>query len=67
MLAVWLVTFTVLGVPGVRRSLCDGAGLEVGLCCEVKTCVSSSILKSVQNIGQENRTLATGANLTVSG
>jgi hypothetical protein len=48
LLAVWLVTFTVLGVGGVRRPLCDGAGLEVGLCCEVKICVPSSILKSVQ-------------------
>ena len=48
MLAVWLVTFKVLWAAGVRRPLCDGAGLEVGLCCEVKTCVSSSILKSVQ-------------------
>ena len=48
MLAVCLVTFTVLGGGGVRRALCDGAGLEVGLCCEAKTCVPSSILKSVQ-------------------
>ena len=47
MLAVWLVTFKVLWAAGVRRPLCD-AGLEVGLCCEVKTCVSSSIVKSVQ-------------------
>jgi hypothetical protein len=48
MLAVWVVTFTMLGVAEFADHFCDGAGLEVGLCCEVKPCVSISILMSVQ-------------------
>lgn len=38
----------MLGVAEFADHFGDGAGLEVGLCCEVKTCMSSSILMSVQ-------------------
>jgi hypothetical protein len=41
MLAVCLVTFTALRVA-------EFAGLELGCYCQVKICVSRSILKSIQ-------------------
>jgi hypothetical protein len=66
-LAVRLITFTVFGAAESADHFVTAPDLEVGLCCEVETCVSSSILKSVQNISQESRALATAVNLTVSG